>query len=92
MFELDGRHYKSANGKDYLDSLLAQADSGMIRVSLDADVRASEADNRLTVVESRVDLVQQDLSGHSNRLNVVVARAAEESDAALNLRFVSSVL
>ena len=32
MFELDGRHYKSYCGKDYLDSLLAQAESGMIKV------------------------------------------------------------
>ena len=80
MFELDGRHFKSAFGKDYLDSLLTQADSGMVKVSLDADICLSESDNRLTVVEGRVDLVRQDL--------VDVAWAAEEANAALNQRFV----
>ena len=88
MFKLDGRHFKSANGKDYLDSLLAQADSGMVRVSLDADVRQSEADNRIAVVESRVELVRQDLGRQNNRLYVVVCRAAEDGDEAINQRFV----
>ena len=87
MFELDGRHFKSFVGKDYLDSLLAQADAGMIRVTLDADVRASESDNRLVIVESRVALVREDLGHHSRRLNVVVARAAEEADAILNEKY-----
>ena len=86
MFELDGRHFKSYVGKDYIDALLSQAESGMVRVSLDTDLRQSEADNRVTLVESRVDLVRQDLGRQTQRLNVAVARAAEEADAHTNLR------
>ena len=91
MFELDGKHFKSYVGKDYLDSLLGQSDAGMIKDSLDADVRLCETDNRLTAVEGRVDVVRHDLGHQSNRLNVVVARAAEEADSALNARFVKLV-
>ena len=70
----------------FIGSLIAQADSGMVKVSLDADVRQAEADNRMAVVEGRVDLVRQDLRHQSSRLNVVVARAAEEADASVNQR------
>ena len=44
------------------------------------------SDNRLATVESRVDLVRRDLCRSDQRLNVVVARAAEERDAASNER------
>ena len=56
----------------------------MVRVSLDADERASGTENRLALVEGRVDLVRRDLSRGDQRLNVVVARAAEEADCHLN--------
>ena len=84
MFELDGRHLKTAFGKDYFDRLLAHADQGMVRVSLDAEDRLAESSNRVTVVENRVDLVRRDLGRTEQRLNVVVARAAEDGDAILN--------
>ena len=84
MFKLSGRHLKSAFGKDLLDHLIARCEEGMIRVSLDGDVRASEADNRLAVVEGRVDLVHRDLAHSSQRLDVVVARASEDGDAIAN--------
>ena len=84
MFELDGRHFKSYVGKDYLDHLFAQAESGMVQVSLDADERLAADQNRITSVESRVDLVKRDLGRSEQRINVVVARAAEDRDAAVN--------
>ena len=56
----------------------------MVKVDLDADVRLAETDNRLAVVEARVDLVQRDLHRSDQRMNVVVARAAEEEDGHLN--------
>ena len=84
MFELSGRHLKTAFGKDLLDHHIARCEDGMIRVSLDGDVRASEADNRLAVVEGRVDLVRRDLALSSQRLDVVVARASEDGDAVSN--------
>ena len=59
----------------------------MVRISLDADVRASEADNRLSVVEGRVDLVQRDLALGSQRLDVVAARAAEDEDGHINEKY-----
>ena len=73
-----------AFGKDYLDHLLLSAERGMVKVDLDADVRLAETDNRLAVVEARVDLVQRDLHRSDQRMNVVVARAAEEEDGHLN--------
>ena len=32
MFDLDGRHFKSAYGKDFLDHLFAVAEAGMTQV------------------------------------------------------------
>ena len=90
MFELSGRHLKTPNGKDFVDHLLAHSDSGMIQVSLDTDVRMVGSDNRLSVVEGRVDLVRHDMESSSQRLDVVVARAAEDTDAALNDKYVFS--
>ena len=84
MYELDGRHLKSPNGKDYIDHLLNNADSGMVQVSLDSDVRIAGSDNRLAMVEGRVDLVRHDMRASHQRLDVVVARAAEDTDAVLN--------
>ena len=49
----------------------------MVRVSLDSDERLAESDNRLAVVEGRVDNVRRS----EGRIDVVVARAAEDEDA-----------
>ena len=84
MFELDGRHFKSAYGKDYLDHLLASAEANMKLILADADDRVSRTESRLTVVEGRVDLVRHDNITADQRINVVVARAAEEADAIWN--------
>ena len=84
MFELDGRHFKQAYGKDFLDHLLDSAEAGLKSVSEDVDVRMSSGESRLTIVESRVDLVRRDHIRADQRLNVVVARAAEEADAIWN--------
>ena len=64
-----------------------------IRIDLDTDDRMAASDNRLTVVEGRVDLVRRDLGRSHQRLNVVVARAAEDGDAIINekYRFCSSL-
>ena len=58
----------------------------MIRIGLDADDRMAESDNRLVLVESKVDLVRRDLGRSDQRLNVVVARAAEDGDSNINDR------
>ena len=84
MFELNGRHLKSFVGKDFIDHLLACLESGLVRADLDSEAHGSEVDNRLALVEGRVDLVQRDLARSDQRLDVVVARAAEDGDAILN--------
>ena len=84
MFELDGRHLKAFCGKDLIDHFMSFAESGMVRVSLDGDLRANEADNRLAMVEGRVDLVRRDLVRSNQRLDVAVARASEDGDQNLN--------
>ena len=84
MFELDGRHLKSFVGKDLIDHLLACVESGLVRVDLDSESHGAEVDNRLALIEGRVDLVSRDLARSDQRLDVVVARAAEDGDAALN--------
>ena len=86
MFDLDGRHFMSAVGKDYLDHLFAQADAGMIRVSLDTDDRLVADENRLTAIEGRVDVVRREVVRSDQRVDVVVARSAEEGDAIINER------
>ena len=76
-----------ANGKDYIDHLLFCAESGMVKVSLDSDERLAESDNRLAVVEGRVDNVRRDLRRSEGRIDVVVARAAEDEDAHQNEKY-----
>ena len=84
MFEPDGRHFKTFVGKDYLDQMLDASDEGMVRIDLDGEDRMAASDNRMALVEGRVDLVQRDLKSSHQRLNVVVARASEDSDAVVN--------
>ena len=86
MFELDGRHFKSYVGKDFVDHILSSAEAGMANLSKDSDDRLVQHDVRLTAVEGRVDLVRRDLSRSDQRINVVVARAAEDADAGVNER------
>ena len=86
MFEPDGRHFRTAFGKDYIDNLLAQCEEGMIRISLDFDVRQDQAENRLAAVEGHVAILRRDLTASDGRVDVVVARAAEDGDAVINDR------
>ena len=83
-FELDGRHFKAAYGKDYVDHLLSSAESQMRMISADVDERMARGEDRMTLVESRVELLQQDDVRAEQRINVVVARAAEDADAVWN--------
>ena len=92
MFELNGRHLKSFVGKDFIDHLIACVDAGLVRVDLDAEVSAAEVDTRLTLVEGRVDLVRRDLARSDQRVDVVVARAAEDADAILNEKWVMKLV
>ena len=92
MVELNGKDLKSFVGKDVIDQLLYHAEAGMVRAALDGDLRASEADNRLAVVEGRVDLVRRDLVRCHRRIDVSAARASEDGDALLNERLVSNFL
>ena len=90
MYELDGRHMKTFVGKDLIDHLFGCADAGMVRVDLDADELLAADDNRITVVEGRVDLVRRDLGLNNQRLDFVVARAAEDGDAVINEKYVEA--
>ena len=49
--------------------------------------RVAIDENRLTVVETRVDLTRQDLTLANSRINYVVSRAAEDGDAILNEKY-----
>ena len=84
MFDLDGRHFKSYCGKDYLDHLLSGAEAGMVQAALDSDARLAASENRVVHVENRVDLLRRDLGHSESRIDVVVARAAEERDSHVN--------
>ena len=84
MFELDGRHLKSFVGKDLIDFLLSGVESGMIRADLEAEAQCIDVDNRLALVEGRVDLIRQDLAKTDARVDINVARASEDGDAIIN--------
>ena len=49
--------------------------------------RVAIDENRLTVVETRVDLARQDLTLANSRINYVMSRAAEDGDAILNEKY-----
>ena len=88
MFEADGRHFKQAYGKDYLDHLISESELGMRKLSEDMDDRMVREANLVTSVNGRVDLLRRDQVRSEQRINVIVARAAEEADARVNARFV----
>ena len=88
MFEADGRHFKQAYGKDYIDHLFSSSESIMRQFSEDMDDRMAREVNRASAVEGRVDLLRRDQARSDQRINVVVARAAEEADALVNERLV----
>ena len=69
MFELDGRHFKSAHGKDYLDHLFSSADDEMVRIKNQDDRLAGEV-IWMTAVEDRVDLLCLDQAPSDQHLNV----------------------
>ena len=56
----------------------------LIKVDLDVPDRLTVDENRMTVVEGSVQIVRGDLTRANDRINYVVARAAEDGDAALN--------
>ena len=84
MFELDGRHFKSYCGKDYLDHLFGHADTKYKALEMDDGDRISMGEVRTTLVEGQVNLLRRDQVRTDQRVNVVVARAAEEADAVWN--------
>ena len=88
MFESDGRHFKQAYGKDYLDHLIGGSEQGMRQLHEDMDDRWAREANRATAIQGRVDLLRRDHVRTEQRINVVVARAAEEADALMNERLV----
>ena len=88
MFESDGRHFKQAYGKDYLDHLFSGSEAGMRKLSEDMDDRLARDSNLITSLQGRVDLLRRDHARSEQRINVVVARAAEEADAVVNERLV----
>lgn len=86
MFDLDGRHFKSAYGKDYIDHLISASESVMASLNADLDDRHAVGVNRVTAVEGQVVLLHRDQVRSEHRINVVVARAAELADTQTNER------
>ena len=79
-------HTALVTGKDFLDHLISKADEAFARIGQDMDDRMSFEDNRIIAVEGRVDLLRRDQSRSDQRINVVVARSAEEADGHINER------
>ena len=87
MFELDGKHFKAAYGKDFLDHLISRSDEAFARIGQDMDDRMAFEDNKVVAIEGRVDLLRRDQFRSDQRINVVVARSAEEADGHVNERY-----
>ena len=88
LFFLDGRHFKSAYGKDFVEALVTASDSLMSELEKDTPDRLATQMNQATSLQGQIDLIKSHQASQDRLINCALAREAEESDARINERFV----
>lgn len=82
----DGRHFKSANGKDFVEALVSNSDMLMAELHRSTPDRLSTQQNQATSLQGQIDLLKSHQASQDRLINFALAREAEESDGRINER------
>lgn len=85
----DGRHFKSAYGKDFVEALINGADGAMSELERSTPERLSTQQNKTTSLQGQIDLLRSHQVSQDRLIHFALAREAEEADARSNERFVN---
>ena len=91
-FVSDGRHFKPVYGKDFVDSLISNADSVMVELEKSEPDRLAAHHNKSSALQGQIDLLRSHQVSQDRRINFALAREAEESDGRINQRCVEFYL
>ena len=83
----DGRHFKPAYGKDFVEALVNGSDSIMSELGRSTPDRLSTQLNQTTSLQNQIDLIRSHQAAQDLLINCALAREAEESDGRINERF-----
>ena len=80
----DGRHFKSAYGKELVESLILNADQLSSELEKTEGERLAAQQNKAATLQGQIDLIQAHQVRQDQRINFAMAREAEEADARSN--------
>ena len=83
----DGRHFKSAYGKDFVEALVNGADGAMAELERSTPERLSTQQNQTTSLQGQIDLLRSHQVSQDKLIHFALAREAEEADTRSNERF-----
>ena len=86
LFVPDGRHFKSAYGKDFVEALLTSADSTMAELEKSTPDRLSTQHNQAVSLQGQIDLLRCHQASQDRLIHFALAREAEEADGRANER------
>ena len=75
-------------GKDFVDSLISNADSVMVELEKSEPDRLASHHNKSSALQGQIDLLRSHQVSQDRRINFALAREAEESDGRINQRCV----
>ena len=80
----DGRHFKSAYGKELVEALIFNADQLTSELEKSEGERLAAQQNKAVTLQGQIDLIQAHQVKQDQRINFALAREAEEADARSN--------
>ena len=83
----DGRHFKSAYGKDFVEALVNGADGAMAELERSTPERLSTQQNQTTSLQGQINLLRSHQVSQDKLIHFALAREAEEADTRSNERF-----
>ncbi len=84
----DGRHFKSAYGKDFVEALVTGADQIVSEMERATPDRLATHQNQATGLQGQIDLIRNHQAAQDRLIHFALAREAEEADGRINDRFV----
>ena len=80
----DGRHFKSAYGKDFVDFLVTSVDQLMLGLEKTESDRLVLHQNVSASLQGQIQLIRSHQAVQDRRINFALAREAEAADGRLN--------
>ena len=84
LFIPDGRHFKSAYGKDFVEALVSSSDELMVELDKETPDRLSAQLNQTQSLQGQIDLLKSHQASQERRINFALAREAEGHDVRIN--------